>query len=210
MKKYLIIIILIALTFTAMFLISCNSETTYTAEEWEELQREDEKKEEQYVQETKNIEENNEEIDDYNNRLNEYTIFVTSIYELDDKYLDEEKNLSNKFNNSNEISKAVVYAELLVELYEDWYGDISEVKVPDFMEKVYGYILEYISNRKLWNEYYSRNAENNTGDANKLLEYENEQRLSYTKMQKEYEIVMDDFNEEAESLGLPLPFTESN
>ncbi len=193
-----------------MFLISCNSETTYTAEEWEELQREDEKKEEQYVQETKNIEENNEEIDDYNNRLNEYTIFVTSIYELDDKYLDEEKNLSNKFNNSNEISKAVVYAELLVELYEDWYGDISEVKVPDFMEKVYGYILEYISNRKLWNEYYSRNAENNTGDANKLLEYENEQRLSYTKMQKEYEIVMDDFNEEAESLGLPLPFTESN
>ncbi len=210
MKKYLIIIILIALTFTAMFLISCNSETTYTAEEWEELQREDEKKEKQYVQETKNIEENNEEIDDYNNRLNEYTIFVTSIYELDDKYLDEEKNLSNKFNNSNEISKAVVYAELLVELYEDWYGDISEVKVPDFMEKVYGYILEYISNRKLWNEYYSRNAENNTGDANKLLEYENEQRLSYTKMQKEYEIVMDDFNEEAESLGLPLPFTESN
>ncbi len=201
---------MIALTFTAMFLISCNSETTYTAEEWEELQREDEKKEEQYVQETKNIEENNEEIDDYNNRLNEYTIFVTSIYELDDKYLDEEKNLSNKFNNSNEISKAVVYAELLVELYEDWYGDISEVKVPDFMEKVYGYILEYISNRKLWNEYYSRNAENNTGDANKLLEYENEQRLSYTKMQKEYEIVMDDFNEEAESLGLPLPFTESN
>ena len=210
MKKYLIIIILIALTFTAMFLISCNSETTYTAEEWEELQREDEKKEKQYVQETKNIEENNEEIDDYNNRLNEYTIFVTSIYELDDKYLDEEKNLSNKFNNSNEISKAVVYAELLVELYEDWYGDISEVKVPDFIEKVYGYILEYISNRKLWNEYYSRNAENNTGDANKLLEYENEQRLSYTKMQKEYEIVMDDFNEEAESLGLPLPFTESN
>jgi len=206
MDKKLIYITFLLLIFTFIFtLLSCNSEPKYTSQEWEEMKDEENEKEELSqisIEDTGN----EKEKDDYFEKLNKYEDFVNNLAETDNKYFEEENRLYEKFHSTTDISKQVAYAELMMDLYENWFRDVSEIKVPVFMEGTYNYILEFLSNQKLWYEYFTRNAEYNTGDPNKLLEYENNASLAYTRMQKEYERIYEEFNNEADELGLEKHF----
>ena len=86
-RKYLIILYLIIFVLSILF-IGCNSETTYTAEEWEEKQGADEKKEELYIQEAKDNEENTA-ITDYQNRLSELNNYINQTSSVMIKKMDD-------------------------------------------------------------------------------------------------------------------------
>jgi len=115
-----------------------------------------------------------------------------------------------KFNSEiDNPNKQLQYSELLIEKYNAWYDDLSSVKVPDFLMDFYIDRLEFLEKQELACRIYIDTIEHN--DINGLKDFDkliSEAQTIYIKSVKELDIIMENFNDEAEELGLTKPFPD--
>jgi hypothetical protein len=202
MKKKLFIFISIFLFILILTVSGCSSEPIYTAEEWEEIQREEEQKEE--------AEKKQEQIADFRDRVSKHFDYVMSYWEIYDKYGETISDLIDKFNNETDnIDKKATYAELLVEKYEKYYEDYSKIKTPSFLKEAYSYRLEYLAKTKLqFKEFADKVNYEKYNEPDNWDEIQSEAQLLDSKYWNEIDIIEDSFNKEANELGLQEPFRE--
>lgn len=199
MKRKSLFVPLFFLLILLIISVSCNSEPTYTAEEWEDIQEEENKGEE--------LAEIQKKIDDYYKRLNEWDKYATTsstvLLPHDDK-ISELLEKIHQATENNEWDKCEVYDELIADEYDEMISDLSKINVPEFAKEEFNLYLDFLFNSKEYFKYMSFGEKN--FDAAKAENLNNERSAAIIKATKEIERIKQTFNKEAEELGLSIPF----
>ena len=202
MKRFLFSIAI--LIFTSTMLISCSSEPSYTAEEWEELKS---------SQTEENLSTNEEtrtktEVEIYNEELLEFSEFMIYYYDLIREYENILPDMA-KETESNLTAK---------EILEKSAEEANEIKrileFPKYLERYIEYDLEYIEDRAIFLstiELLTDNGKRQLTESD-YPKYTNEFDYmldSNEKRNNELRSVIIDFNNRAKELGLSVPFPNS-
>ena len=211
MKKFLFLFII--LIFISTVLISCNSEPRYTSEELEEKQEEEpkytkeeweeiQKDEEQRKEEEKIEEEKRQKISDYSDKIEEFNEFINKLREVDIKYIDMSESEINNFNEAKTRNEQKIYSEILRDYYQEWFNELSIIRVPRCAEKFYDY---YLNSKMHAKNSFSHHIDDNSSGFD---EEQSKSSLEYVKSIKEFERICQEFNKESEELDLIKPFPE--
>ena len=148
--------------------------------------------------------EKQKKIDDYNERLADCGDFIDGLIKLEDKYLSEINDLTNKFNSEkNNVTLKKSYSDKASEITNEWINDFSKLKVPSFLNEYFNLELDALSANKLtWDSFMDSSL-----DWDKL---QNDKQSAVIKANKAFERVIQDFNDEASLLGQTIPYPDFN
>jgi len=161
-------------------------------------------------------------IDNYNRKLTEYLIYRSEVEKLLQQlynlkygiFLNGDFNLDD-LDESN-YKEAIEFFKLNSSTLDSFIDDYNTIKIPDFANDGSKYYLDFLNNGKLicdqWiiiiENIYIEKSEINFDEITKIDGlYENDSVLQ-NKCYEEFNKIEQDFNEEAEVLGLTKPFVE--
>jgi len=203
MKKIIIILTILILS---SFMFGCSSESKYTYEEWEKIKALREKEGSEDYKPEEILDKDNEikdELYNYNQDLKEYNTYIEECRLVYDRHYEVIINLSDSFDGEQEdLDIKNSYAQSIINEEEEWISELSDIDIPYFLINHNDYLLEFLSNNKLFYVYF---LESNLDEANKFAQKAD---LAYEKSEDELIIVKGDFNKRAQGLGLPQPFPE--
>jgi hypothetical protein len=160
---------------------------------------------------TKTNTENKLKINDYDNRLKEFSQFMLDyanstaktgqdIVDLDDKRVEAAK--------IKDYEKTKAYYQMEMDKIEEEINSLSKIYVPKIAKKYYGYVLDGITKYKQCLSYVF--TTNNNYDESKAYSLKDEADTAFIKADKELEQIKKEFNQEAQELGLKKPFPNIN
>ena len=218
MKNKLFIFIPIFLFVLVLTVSGCNSEPTYTAEEWEEKQKEEKYTKEEWEelqssQTEENLSKNEEtktktEVEIYNKELLEFREFMVYYYDLIKEFEDILPD-SGKENDSNLTAKEIL------DLSVEEASVIKGIRVfPQYLTRYIEYDLEYIENRAIFFATIELLTDNGKiqlteSDHPKYTNELDNMLDSGAKRNNELRSIIIDFNNRAKELGLSIPFPNS-
>jgi len=151
---------------------------------------------------------NNNKINDYTIRLNDWNGYKIATYDLYNKYQEKIQNYENDLIDfiyyENEIA-ILEYINLIIETYNDFIFDLERISPPDCALNLHKYQIESLELQKEEWLYYILNI---TVSYELIPNYElaNEIEKAIERVNEEGHRIDENFNLEAKELGLPIPY----
>ena len=152
--------------------------------------------------------ESEKKVESYNVRLKKFKSFLNESKNIDNKHKKDIERLMEEFKNEDSLKKKIGYAEILIERYNEYIKDFVdfaslEVKIQfvNYLEDACYYKTDSLIKKASFFLYVSKLEEKN-----KLEQIGIEAAQSSNNYQKEIESLKNFYNEEADRLGLPIPF----
>lgn len=137
---------------------------------------------------------------DYQTRLAEYITFYGKCYNLRSKYNDIIKSPNESFNNSKTVDEQISYARKLLDIYQKCHKELVGIKAPNCAKEAYNYFLESINQEGIaMSCVFDSDVSGHDEAIGKAITED-------TKFINEMKRISEDFNKEAEELGLQKPF----
>jgi len=153
--------------------------------------------------------ENQSNINDYNNRLKEFSQFLTDYQNATLKINQDIADLSNKLieaTKSKDNKKFEAYCQVEIDKLEELINSLSKIYVPEIAKEYYSYELDRLTKAKQWLSYILDFTLSTNFDVSKADSLHDEGYIARIKADKELERIEKGFNKEAEELGLPKPY----
>ena len=213
-SKFFVLFLLITIIITSSF-IGCSTEQKYTAEEWKKIQDNEMTAQTSTANTTAlTIDtENQSKINDFNNRLYEWKKFCTDCLNAKQKIDQDIEDLDSKrveAAKNKDFEKSQAYFQVEIDKYEEVINSLSKIYVPEIAKEHYSYLLDYYTKSKQWLSYVSDLTLGTNYDASKVDSLRDESNNAGIKATKELERIGKGFNQEAQELGLTIPFPNLN
>lgn len=153
--------------------------------------------------------ENQSKINDYKNRLKEFFQFLTDYNNATQKIDQDIADLDIKrieAAKAGDIDKTRAYIQVEMDKNEEAINSISKIYVPEIAKDFYSYRLDYYTKYKQWYSYLL--PLNSNFDVSKSNSLKDEADIANIKAEKELQRVVKGFNQEAQELGLSVPFPQ--
>lgn len=145
----------------------------------------------------------NSEIFDFENRIKAFNKFNRDFLNIWSKYIYSTEPLLKSFNEEKDnLDLKVSYAKLLIEEYDKFSKELSQMEVPDIATKAYKNGFSSIVYRKLYFETYIDDINKyNFENISKLNDIENKAYLSETMFWEDLDIIYKDFEVEVKKFS---------
>ena len=151
--------------------------------------------------------ENQSRINDFNNRLYEWGKFFIDYLNATQKIDQDIADLDNKRMEALEkkdYEKAKACGQVQIDKNEEAINNLSKIYVPEIAKDFYSYGLDHYVKYKQWHSYILTLS--NNFDVSKANSLKDEADTASIKAIKEGERIVKGFNQEAQELGLTMPF----
>ena len=154
---------------------------------------------------------NSNEVDRYNSDLNNWKSYVEKVEKIGNQHTTNIQNINENSESATDNEELLVYYNLLLDEYENWSNELSNIIPPIIADDAHSYLLEFLrlaqvrsSNLITYCE--GNNPNYDTEEDNKLLRQAQDAEI---KGQNEYKRIYAYFNEEAEKLRLKKPYEDN-
>jgi len=143
--------------------------------------------------------EEQKKVNDYTKRLEEWNTYFTEVMDLILEGDEVNRNLIENFEMAKNNDQQIPYAKILLINYQIEYEEALKIKVPDIVKEEHKHFLEYLTqNIKAPSCVIDYDPSGYNEAASRAFD-------EYTEFFNEIIIIWEDFDKEAEELGLPIP-----
>ncbi len=101
--------------------------------------------------------EKTKEYKDWEERRDEYAVFLDEVADLEEKYVEDINDLVEKFNKTENLDKKEAYNELMLESWENFYDEFNDIYAPECAKDAYNYYLSHLTKEKLQCKAFKKN-----------------------------------------------------
>ena len=151
---------------------------------------------------------NSNEVDRYNSDLNNWKSYVEKVEKIGNQHTTNIQNINENSESATDNEELLVYYNLLLDEYESWYSELSDIDPPKIAVDAHTYLLEFLKlcKTRALNLIEFCESGSPTYDIEKDNELLYQAEKVHNKAVNEFEKNYNYFNEEAEKLRLKKPF----